>query len=235
MAFKLCMLAASAASSIAGAVAMDYFAPQQGVPAPGGRPAAGGQPATTPSPQQNPQPRTNPGNIPNQPVNQNQPVNPANPTNQPGVVNPGAQPGGVNTGVQPGVVNPGAYQRPFAFASPAAEARYNENARRLVAMEQRLARSNADLTRRLGEARALTGERQTAATFDVLQQILKEQAAMNQYLVRARTTWTGDLEGTIPMAEDEYTAANEGAQPQPQTVNPSGGGTQPTTTTPAPR
>jgi hypothetical protein len=212
MAFKLTTLAVSAASSIVGAAMMDYMGPQQGTP------AAGGTPATAPRPT-NSQPRSNaPGNTP--------PTSPANTTN------PSVQP--VNPGVQqPGTVNPGAYQRPFAFQNPQVEARYTQNTRQLVAMEQRLALSNQDLSRRLGEIRELTGERQTAATYDLLQQMLKEQAAMSRYLVRARTAWTGDIEGSVPVAEDEYGSAPEGV-----TTNPSGGIPAPAgtpQTQPAPR
>ena len=89
-----------------------------------------------------------------------------------------------------------------------------------------MARTNQELTRRLGEARSLTGERQTAATYDIMQQMLKEQAALNAYLVRARTAWTGDLEGVNLPADDEYWNTGQPVQPAaaPGTVttNPAG-------------
>lgn len=84
--------------------------------------------------------------------------------------------------------------RPFAFQSPQNEGQFNESARRLIAMEHRLQQSNDDLLRRLGEARQMTGERQTNALFDVVQQLLQEQENLRMYLVQSRTAWTGDIE-----------------------------------------
>jgi hypothetical protein len=247
MSIKLFMMAASAAGSMATAAVMEYF-PQQGVPAPGGTtpaPPASGTPSAAPRPG-NSQPRTNgPGsNVPNpgqpattQPAT-NQPASNQPASTQPaGTVNPVVpvvQPGQVDPGVQPGVVTGGvngSYVRPFAFQSPAYEARFTDYTRRLVSMEQRLARNNQDLTKRLGEARALTGERQMAATFDILQQMLKEQAALNSYLVRARTAWTGDVSGVTMPSDDEYWSNGQPANGQPvnqQPVSPNG------TTTTAP-
>jgi hypothetical protein len=85
---------------------------------------------------------------------------------------------------------------PFSFSSPQMQARFNENNRRLVQLEQQLSISNQELVRRLGAARQLSGERQTTAMFDIMQQILQNNAQMNQYLAQARMGWAGELEGT---------------------------------------
>jgi hypothetical protein len=211
-----CTVVASAAGLIATAALVGFAAPQQG------QPSQGGQPSEQPRPS-NPQPRpAGPGSAvpintaPSDPVTQV----PIPPNTQPGqvIVQPG-QGGTVGVGVihqGSGTVVTGVdsrYQRPFAFQSPAYESRFTESSHRLVAMEQRLARSNQDLMKRLGEARALTGERQTTAMFDVLQHMLRDQAAMNQYLVRSRTAWSGEIDGAVPFAEDEYWNAGMTTQP----------------------
>ncbi len=87
-----------------------------------------------------------------------------------------------------------AYQRPFAFQSPEMETRFNESSRRLVRMERRMTETNDRLTQRLGEIRALSGERQNAALYDLLQEMLQAQSQMQEYLVQSRTAWTGELD-----------------------------------------
>jgi hypothetical protein len=95
--------------------------------------------------------------------------------------------------------------RAFALQSPDMEGRFNIATRRLVQMEQRMQQSQQDLLKRLGEARQLSGERQTNALFDVIQQMMKEQAELQRYLSQSRAVWTGDVDvgdGTAP-ADDE--------------------------------
>jgi hypothetical protein len=95
--------------------------------------------------------------------------------------------------------------RPFAFQSPQDEARFTQSSRRLVQMERRMERSNQDLLKRLGEARQLSPERQNAAFADVLQQLLKNQAELQQYLVHARSSWTGDVDlGDVSGDDDPF-------------------------------
>ncbi len=115
------------------------------------------------------------------------------------------QPGAAGT-----IAGNGVYMRPFAFANPAYEARFNESVQRLNAMEQRMNTNNATLTKRLGEIRSMTPERQNAAMFDLVQQMLMEQAQLNQYLVQARTAWTGDLTNGTQQANAGNTTPSTG-------------------------
>lgn len=187
-------LIGSAAVSLAAGGMIALAMPQQGQPFSGQSSGqfSQGTPAAQPRPA-NSQPRPNGGNGNLPPATQPQQTQPSNQQGQ-----PNNQPGNQTNGLE------NRYQRPFAFQSPAYESRFMESSQRLVAMEQRLARSNQDLMKRLGDARALTGERQSAALFDVVQQMLKDQSAMNQYLVRARTAWSGDIEGSSTNLDDEY-------------------------------
>lgn len=108
-------------------------------------------------------------------------------------------------GVPPGALPRARSERPFAFQTPEMEAQFRESTRRLSAMESRMQRSNEELLERLGQARALSGERQTAALFDVIQQLLRDNAEMQRYLVTSRTAWTGDLgEETSNPDQDRY-------------------------------
>ncbi len=146
-----------------------------------------GQPSKQPSPR-NPQPRPqNPQPRPQDPIPD--PNNPGAPNDQP------AQP----TDRDDAAGQTNRSPRPFAFQSPDMEGRFNLSTRRLVQMEQRMQRSHEDLLKRLGEARQLSGERQTTALFDVIQQLLREQAELQRYLVQSRTAWTGDLDSEAPV------------------------------------
>jgi hypothetical protein len=70
-------------------------------------------------------------------------------------------------------------------------------------MEQRMQRSQEDLLKRLGEARTLSGDRQNAALFDVLQQMMREQAELQRYLVQSRSVWTGDVGDEVQQDGDQ--------------------------------
>lgn len=108
-------------------------------------------------------------------------------------------------GVPPGALPRARSERPFAFQTPEMEAQFRESTRRLSAMESRMQRSNEELLERLGQARALSGERQTTALFDVIQQLLRDNAEMQRYLVTSRTAWTGDLgDETSNPDQDRY-------------------------------
>jgi len=153
---------------------------------------------------------------------------PVNPTPPPATNTPAVQPTPAN---QPGTVTPPAnqpatttqpavglrYARPFAFTSPEVEARFNESGKRLMALETRLNKSNQDLLKRLGEIRRLPPERQNAATFELLQQMLMDQQQMNQYLVAARTAWSGEFEGATDMGTPAAGQPQPGQQAQPVT------------------
>lgn len=151
--------------------------------------------------------RTNPNqprdNTPNQ-VNPNQPGNDPN-RNNPNQVDPRLDPNNPNRVIiedndydanttRRGGLN--RYPRPFAFESPEMEARFNDSSRRLLLLERRMDESNRDLMRRLGEARQLTGQAQINGLFDVMQEVLREHQQLHDYLVQARTGWSGDMELT---------------------------------------
>lgn len=85
------------------------------------------------------------------------------------------------------------YMRPFAFQSPTTEGHFTAATRRLVQMERRMQRSQETLLKSLGEARRLSGTRQTEAIFDVIRQMLRDQAELQRYLAQARTAWSGDI------------------------------------------
>ncbi len=155
---------------------------------PSGVPAT--QPGTTPQPSHTkPQPgQTTPPS----------PDQPANPESQ--------APG--NDGMQPMILDPNDPRllvaerealvrlraaRPFTLQSPQAEAILYNDVQRLVRDEQRLTQSGDEHLRRLGEIRGMSGERQTTAVLDLLQQVLMHNRELQQYLVRSRTAWTGDL------------------------------------------
>lgn len=174
-----------------------------------------GQPVGQPTPS-NPQPR------PSNPT-----PRPSNPTPHPGNQNPQPRPGKQNPIADPN--NPGAPNqqpanpagqapanralRPFAFQSPDMEGRFNLTARKLVQMEQKMQRSHDDVLKRLGEARRLTGERQTNALFDVIQQMLRDQEDLQRYLVTSRAAWTGDIGDNEEENPGEAAAPdNSGAQ-----------------------
>jgi hypothetical protein len=188
------------------------------------------QPGTAPRPNQNPTPTpvpNQPGTIQN-PAQPNAPAQPANPQNPNQPAQPGqAQPGELDP-VLPTLPDPNdpnltpeqraailklRTQQPFAFASPQAEARFNDTARRLARFEQRLERSNQDQLKRLGEIRAMSAERQGPAMFDLLQQMLTTQRDLQRYLVAARVNMTGEFDlpsETIAGANGAQPAANPG-------------------------
>ena len=112
----------------------------------------------------------------------------------------------------PGETRP---QRPFTFQSPQAEARFIESSKRLVQMEQRMQRSNQELLRRLGEARSLSGDRQSNAVMELLQQFLADQADVQRYLIQARAAWSGDELDTNPDQMTPRNAPDDGADQTP--------------------
>ena len=61
-------------------------------------------------------------------------------------------------------------------------------------MEGKLTRANEDLLKRLGDVRSLPAERQNAALYDLLQQMIRDNATLHQYLVQSRTAWSGELD-----------------------------------------
>jgi hypothetical protein len=171
-----------------------------------GTPSQPGQPAKQPRPS-NPQPQPrNP--VPDQ--NQNTPGAPR--------TNDAGRDRAQNDRDAERSATSGRYARPFSFQSPRAEGQFNLATRRLVQMEQRMQRSQEDLLRSLGEARRLTGTRQTEALFDVIQGMMREQAELQRYLIQSRTAWTGDLTPEEPsdgeMIEDDAgTTGSAPAQP----------------------
>lgn len=218
---------------------------QVGSPAkPGG--GGGGTPAQAPGPK-------NPVPSPNQPGDKTPIERPPAPTSPPSdggtePVNPNA-PGQPQQPGQPGQTNPNdpnnrnavpanetALERearlrrasgPFAFANPQAQTAFNDNVQNLMRMERRMDESRRVLLKRLGDVRQLPPERQSAATLDLLQQILQENESMQSYLVRSRTSWTGEVEYAGEPATNpgqQEAGANNGTPAAPIPDRPTGWG-----------
>jgi hypothetical protein len=187
-----------------------------------------------------------PGTTPQNPQNPSQ-VNPAdvNNNNQNNQNNPNGTFTGSNNGfngTQQGGINPNQNgqnangqnltqaqrlaqlraERPFTFASPQAEARFNQSVQRLTALETRMNTANQNLLKRLGDLRTQSPDRQGAGMADLVQQMLLDQAEMQKYMVQARSIWTGNLEG-IDSFGDEGLAGN-GTGNGTGTGTPSNGG-----------
>jgi len=179
---------------------------------PSPRPSEPGSPSTTPPSQPGATGPTSPSN-PNDPASPNRANNPNNP-NDPNNPNRNNQPAQRNA-------------RPFAFQNPTDEARFNDGSQKLVRMEQKFEQSNQMLLKRLGEIRQLSPERQSAQTLDLLQQILKSQSEMHQYLVSSRALWTGDIDAAGQSTDAENGSGDSYQRPalqkpaiQQQPVNP---------------
>jgi len=167
-----------------------------------GTPSKAPRPADPQPEPKNTQPR--PSNPTPDPKDPGEKIDPADRKNDSDGVRDGVD--GVRDGTSGRRTNANRYVRPFAFDNPSNEGRFNLATRRLLAMEARMQRSHENLLKRLGEARQLSGERQTAALFDVLQQMLKDQADLQRYLAQARGAWSGDLD---PLNEDELKQQDE--------------------------
>ncbi len=144
------------------------------------------------------QPATRPGVTPAQPVpgqpvpaqiDPSQPVVPVDPIN-PTIIDP-ADPS--LTPEQRDTLIKLRASRPFNFQSPQSEAIFNDGVQRLMRDEQRFTQTTDEHLRRLGEVRGMTGERQTAALLDLVQQLLISNKEFQQYIVRSRSLWTGDM------------------------------------------
>ncbi|MFO0830947.1 MAG: hypothetical protein U0637_03780 [Phycisphaerales bacterium] len=125
-----------------------------------------------PSPRQPAKPATPPSQQPGQ-----QPTQPVDPNQQP--IDPNQ--------------DTSRYTGPFMFQSPQSQNNFNTRTQQLLRMEQQFETRRTDLMRRLGDARAMTGERKLDALADVLQQVILDQEQMHQYLVASRSAWTGDM------------------------------------------
>lgn len=155
------------------------------------------QPAKPTPPAQQPVKPSQPNN-PSQPVNPGQPTTP--PTQDPNNPNAPARPD--NTGVQ----DRGRFVQPFAFQSQQSEAAFNQSARRLAVLERKMQKNQEDLLRRLGEARQLTGERQSEAILDLLQQVLLSQKEWHNYITQSRTMLSGEIE----LSDEEFQKESRG-------------------------
>jgi len=187
----------------------------------GGQPSGAPRPTNPVAPPANSQPRPSSAPGATQPTPPTPTTPPAPTEDQPAtatpvVVQPGTVPGSV-------IVVGARSDRPFTFASPGAEVRFVENSRRLAVQEQKMTKSNQDLLKRLGEVRSLPPERQNAALFELLQQMLMEQQQLHQYLTSSRSSLTGDLETTAntatPAAIPSPTAQTS-TPPQPSNQQP---------------
>lgn len=184
-----------------------------------GTPSQPGQPSKQPSPS-NPTPR--PKN--QQPRPQDPTPDPSNPgapsrDRQPNVPRDRDAPGDRDARRDDGAGSQDRYVRPFAFQSPTTEGHFTAATRRLVQMEQRMQRSQETLLKSLGEARRLSGPRQTEALFDVIQQMLRDQAELQRYLAQSRTAWSGDI--ALDETEDGE-EPQEGTPPASPAAEPAG-------------
>ncbi len=112
--------------------------------------------------------------------------------NQPNQTPPPADP---NQPVDPNLQQPAngsMYSGPFMFQSPQSQTAFNTRTQDLLRMEDQFEARRTELLRRLGEARAMTGDRKLDALADVLQRVILDQQQMQQYLIEARTTWSGE-------------------------------------------
>lgn len=204
--FKVALLAVIPASALL------LGAPSTGLPISGDQ--AAGVPAQPPRinpqpPQSLPQP---PQSLPQPPQSlpqpaQTTPPSPDQPAPQPAA--PGTPPG-ANPAAQPDteIVDPADPRltpqqreylvriratRPFTLQSAQSEAVFYGGVQHLVRDEQRFGAACEDQLRRLGEIRGMSGERQTAALLDLLQQVLITNRDLHQYLVRSRSAWSGEM------------------------------------------
>ncbi len=95
--------------------------------------------------------------------------------------------------------------RPFSFQPAQSEAVFYGGVQRLMRDEQRFSTAGEEQLRRLGEIRGMSGERQTAALLDLMQQVLITNRELHQYLTRSRSTWSGefgDREQNAPEANE---------------------------------
>lgn len=124
---------------------------------------------------------------------QTQPTRPRDPLPSPRQPAQPAQPADPNQSNQPNQsADPNRYTGPFMFQSPQNQTAFEQRMQDLLRMEQQFDTRRTELLRRLGEARAMTGERRLDALADVLQQVILDQEQMQQYLIASRTTWTGE-------------------------------------------
>jgi hypothetical protein len=157
--------------------------PQQGQPGS----APGGTPSQQPQPK-NPTPRpANPGQPGNEQPGQNQPSQGDPDRQTPIERQPGKSPANRSGSSRE---NP----RYFNFTDPSAEPRFRESASQLARLERTMSERNQRLVERLGSLRQLPADRQNGALLDLLQDILQENAQLQEYLARSRTLFTGDLE-----------------------------------------
>ena len=173
-----------------------------------------GTPSKQPAPK-NPSPRPQPRPTqPNQPNQPNQPTQPATPGTPDGNPN-------VNTPLERNDPNApinrqARVARPFMFQTPQSEAAFNQSVQQLLRSEQRLEQNNQTLLRRLGEVRQMPADRQNAAMFDLVQQLLLQQQEQLKLMALTRTAFTGDVDLDTTQAGVDET----GLGPPSTTDNP---------------
>ncbi len=96
--------------------------------------------------------------------------------------------------------------RPFALANPQDTARIDQAVERLERREQRMIQSNEATMAQLANLRNMRGDELTGGLLNTLQQLLKDQQDIGEYLVDARGVWTGDM--STPQATTDLNAAD---------------------------
>jgi len=92
---------------------------------------------------------------------------------------------------------------------------------RLANLERSMAERNKKLVERLGALRQLPAERQNGAVMDLLQDILQENAQLQQYLSQSRTLITGELaDPNDQQQQQQNPAASQPNQSQPPSNQP---------------
>lgn len=110
------------------------------------------------------------------------------------------------------------FMRPFALTNPQETARIDQAVERLQRREQRIAQANKAAIANVATLRNLRGDDLTTGLVNTLQQLLKEQQAIGEYLVDARSVWTGDMSSPHASA-DRNAARTQRMQGQRDAVN----------------
>ncbi|GEM_PF-1644908 len=172
------------------------------------------QPTTQPATQPDRQPVTRPTTQPANPAQRNpgQPeATPAPPpATDPGTARPADQKDGVNDTSDPNRTRTNArtddqprFNRPFALSNPQDTARVDQAVERLTRLESRLAQSNEARLTQFAGLRSLRGDELTTGLLSTLQQMLRDQQVMGEYLTEARSVWSGDMSGAQAQSDQQ--------------------------------
>lgn len=109
------------------------------------------------------------------------------------------------------------FKSPFAVDSNIDARDWNRRVSTLTDAERRLESANADRLRRLGEVRGMSGERQSQALVELLQDVLRDQAQMQAYFRDSRMLWSGDNSTQVTQRTDNQPNQNDRMDPSQRT------------------